>query len=316
MSSEKRSVLIVEDSPTQRLSIRVLLEKAGYQVEEAGNGCHALECLRERQPEIVLTDLQMPELDGLGLVRRLNQDFPSLPVVLMTGKGSEEIAVAALRSGAASYVTKDEPARKLLDTLDRVISTSRRAHRFTDVLEYVDQCSFSFVLGNERPVVLSCVQYMQSLVERHCFQDPADIRQFGVAIEEALLNALYHSNLELPETIHELEAEERNALASSRRKEGPYANRRIFASIKVSSEQVEVVVRDEGLGFQQQRFQDLIKRKDTSFIVAEGLRGLLLIHTFMDTVDFNDSGTEITMIKHSKPESHTARAVEFDPVEI
>src|SRR6185503_14693176 len=97
----------------------------GFEARTAANGVIALEEVRRDVPTVVLTDLQMPEMDGLELVKRLKQDFPGLPVILMTAHGSEEIAVEALRSGAASYIPKKNLDRDLARTLEAVLALSR-----------------------------------------------------------------------------------------------------------------------------------------------------------------------------------------------
>ena len=74
---------------------------------------------------MVLTDLNMPEMNGLQLVEAARGDFPAVPVVLMTALGSEEIAVEALQKGAASYVPKRNLAQDIADTLDRVVAVAQ-----------------------------------------------------------------------------------------------------------------------------------------------------------------------------------------------
>jgi CheY-like chemotaxis protein len=95
-------VLVVDDSSTQARLIEVILEDAKFEVEVAGQGLEALSAIQRDPPDVVLTDLQMPEMNGLELVQAIRQQYPFLPVVLMTAHGSEEIATQALQRGAAS----------------------------------------------------------------------------------------------------------------------------------------------------------------------------------------------------------------------
>src|SRR4051812_13957747 len=110
-------ILVAEDSRTQALQIQLLLEEAGFTVRLAQNGREALDLLRQEAPDLVLTDLDMPELNGLQLVESVRRDYPAVPVVLMTALGSEEIAVRALESGAASYVPKRKMPEDIVRTL-------------------------------------------------------------------------------------------------------------------------------------------------------------------------------------------------------
>ena len=99
-------ILIVDDEPLIRLNLRALLEDLGYGVAEAENGRRALECLDALQPDLVLTDLRMPEMGGLELISALKERAPGLPVMVISGTGSVADAIAAVRLGAWDYLTK------------------------------------------------------------------------------------------------------------------------------------------------------------------------------------------------------------------
>ncbi len=119
-------VLVVDDSPVDRTRAGGLLKKRPDLTPAfAANGREALAAIAARTPDLVLTDLQMPEMDGLALVETVRRTFPGLPVILMTAHGSEEIAVQALRKGAASYVAKRNLAAELVDTVLSVLEIAR-----------------------------------------------------------------------------------------------------------------------------------------------------------------------------------------------
>src|SRR5437764_11543745 len=110
-------ILVVEDSRTQAQEIRFLLEDAGFEVDVAGDGREALDLLGRGLPDAILTDLDMPRMNGLELVEAVRRDHPGVPVILMTALGSEDIAAQALQKGAASYVPKRNLTRDILPTL-------------------------------------------------------------------------------------------------------------------------------------------------------------------------------------------------------
>ena len=99
---QQRRVLVVDDAPNVLAALVVLLEKHGFVVETAGDGIEALSKVRELAPDILIADVEMPQLDGPGLVRKLREDLPDLPVILMTGHG-EHVAGPEL---GASYISK------------------------------------------------------------------------------------------------------------------------------------------------------------------------------------------------------------------
>src|SRR5262245_2143157 len=112
------TVLVVDDSPIDRRLVGGILEKiSGTKTEYAGDGAEALSKIERAPPDVVLTDLQMPKMDGLELVSTVRSRFPLVPVILMTGHGSEDIAVQALQRGAASYVNKSSISDELPDVL-------------------------------------------------------------------------------------------------------------------------------------------------------------------------------------------------------
>jgi len=111
------TVLIVDDNPMDRRFAGACVEESGMSATYAEHGKDALEKLDAEKPDIVLTDLDMPEMDGLALVRDLQRRDPTLPVILMTAKGSEEIAAEALAAGASSYVPKKNFQQEVMAAL-------------------------------------------------------------------------------------------------------------------------------------------------------------------------------------------------------
>ena len=110
------TILVVDDSAVDRRFVKGLLVKnADWRVVCVEDGAEALAFIRNDPPELVVTDLQMPNLNGLELVAAVRKEFPFVPVILMTSQGSEEIALQALSSGAASYSPKKQLAQDLAE---------------------------------------------------------------------------------------------------------------------------------------------------------------------------------------------------------
>lgn len=290
-------VLLVEDSPTQSLSISYALKSTGHVVHTASDGEEGLLKLGEHQPDIVLTDMNMPGMNGLELLQVVRQKFPQLPVILMTGEGNEAVAAAALKNGAASYVAKDKSMGALLETIDRIVAASTSAHSFGYLLDSIERCHYSFVLKSERALVMSLVQFLQHLASRAGLTDGETRRNLGVALEEALLNALYHGSLEVPDTFREMEQDARTALVAERCRTAPYKDRRIHVTADVTSTAIEVVIRDEGPGFNYAERFGTVGADDATFAVGAGMRGLILMHMFMDEVEFRGAGNEVRLVK-------------------
>jgi DNA-binding NtrC family response regulator len=116
-----RRVLVVDDEPTARRSLAWLLRDAGYEVLTAPGGAEALATLDQARVDVLLTDLRMPGVDGLDLLRRGRILDPDLTVVMMTAHGDVTDAVRAMSEGAFWYVRKPLDLDQLLDVLHRAI---------------------------------------------------------------------------------------------------------------------------------------------------------------------------------------------------
>jgi CheY-like chemotaxis protein len=294
------TILVVDDSAMDRKIAGGLLQKrSGWGVVYADDGLQALEQIEMHVPDIVVTDLQMPGMDGLQLVARVRQDYPLLPIVLMTAQGSEETAVRALQQGAANYVPKRILADELVDTVARVLSASSVDRTHSRLLHRLKRNVSQFEIENDLSLIPSLVHYLQQVLTRMRVCSETEVLRSGVALEEALLNAYYHGNLEISS---ELRLQDHNAyydLARERVTQEPYSNRRIYVSAEMTPTEATYVVRDEGPGFDPREIPDAT---DPANIEKPCGRGLLLIHTFMDEVHYNEPGNEVAMIKRHRVE--------------
>src|SRR5438067_886490 len=114
-------VLIVEDEPAARVGLEQLVKSWGFLAESAADGEEALEKITTFRPAIVITDLVMPRLDGLGLLRALQQQGADVTTLILTAQGTVETAVEAMKEGAYDYVTKPVDVQRLKVLLDKVV---------------------------------------------------------------------------------------------------------------------------------------------------------------------------------------------------
>jgi DNA-binding NtrC family response regulator len=121
-------VLVVDDDPGIRYTLREILEAEGVEVDEAADGDAALARLEHAHAPLVITDLRMPGLDGLQLLRRLVARSPAPRVVLITAHGSERTAVEAMKAGAWDYFRKPFEVEELLGVVRRALEAVRLAH--------------------------------------------------------------------------------------------------------------------------------------------------------------------------------------------
>jgi CheY-like chemotaxis protein/anti-sigma regulatory factor (Ser/Thr protein kinase) len=289
-----RTILVVDDSNEVREVAGSCLRDHGMTPVFAENGRDALDILARRRLDAALTDLHMPEMDGLELVERMRRDYSHVPVVLMTSRGSEKDAFEALRAGALSYVPKRELRGSLCDAMRTVVAAVEAGrHRGQTDIE-VGSGESNFVLGYEMEAFAALVSHLQANLEQIECCDDTQLFQVSTALGEALNNAIDHGNLELDSAIREESIEVYGRLRQERCLLDPYRNRRVHVTERINPGTVTYIIRDEGRGFDVSSVPD--PRNTENLLKASG-RGLMLIRTFMDDVSFNDRGNEITMVK-------------------
>lgn len=304
------NVLVVDDSAVDRRIVRGLLERAGvYEVAEANDGKEALDAVAQCPPDVVITDIRMPELDGFQLVTELKEEYPSVPVILMTGKGSEEIAARAMEQGAASYVPKVCLADDLLPTVERVLSAFREDRSHTRLMHHMDRCRLKFTLTNNLSVIRAMVSMAQQLLRCLPLADEVERLRVGIALEEALKNALYHGSLEIGAMVPKPSRAEYSAIAGQRIYVEPFRDRRIRLSVDIDRNRARFVIGDDGPGFNHVEEAHSAALEDQDRAAA---RGMSLMFTIMDEVVFNKAGNKVRIVKHAV--SHDDGTDETQPV--
>jgi DNA-binding NtrC family response regulator len=146
----KARILVVDDEANARNALAEILREENYQVETAADGFKALARAESFGPDLVLSDLKMPGMDGVELLGKL-KSTPELDVevVVMTAFGAVETAVAAMRAGAADYLTKPLNTDELLVVLERALERCRLRQEATQLREQLkNRYSFSNIIGN------------------------------------------------------------------------------------------------------------------------------------------------------------------------
>ena len=297
-TAECCALLLVEDNPADVRLVRELLKDSCFEgtVTAVENGRQALDALRAREGayDIVLTDLQMPGINGLELVEEAQRAYPSLPVVLMTAFGNEEIAFQALKKGAVSYVPKGLLGRELAATIRDVLEVCKATRDRRRLFACLTRSESEFCLANDPALIPPLIGHLGENLDRIGRHDEAERFHVGMALYEALTNAMFHGNLEMPSSLREEDEAAYYGLAARRRGESPYAGRLVHVIARETRDEVVYIVRDEGPGFRVGSVPDPAEAANLDKVSG---RGLLLIRTFMDKVFHNETGNQITMVK-------------------
>ncbi len=180
------TVLVVDDEELFRLCLCAHLERSGYRTVAAGNGEEALARIPECKPDILLMDVEMPQMDGLSALREIRKLHPRLPVVLVTGHGRVEAAIKAARMGARAFLTKPFDLREATQTVERIL-TEDRARR-TGPSTRAEPGAFDGLVGRS-----VAAQTARAALARAAIADPPTLLVEGpVGTGKSLAAALFH----------------------------------------------------------------------------------------------------------------------------
>lgn len=292
------TILVVDDAATERVRIAgVLSRNEQYRILTAANGVEAIQCVSENDVDLVLTDLQMTEMNGLELVRQLRETHAAIPVVLMTAEGSEQVAVRAIQEGAASYANKTDSVHLLHETVERVLAARAMELSHAAVLKHMTVDEYEFSLTNSRVLMSATAAFLRKAIQASGLCPEKELLRVGIAMEEALLNACLHGNLELDSKLREGDGDRFEALAEERAKADPWQNRRVEVTASISPLQAKIVVTDEGPGFDPASLPD---PTDPENLLKPHGRGIMMMRMFLDDIHWNECGNQVTMIKNSE----------------
>ncbi len=296
-------ILIVDDNVIDQRLVGGLLSKH-MQVELifAKNGTEALEKVVQAEPNLVLTDLNMPQMNGLELVAQMRERYPLIPVILMTAAGSEQVAVQAITAGASSYVSKRRLSQDLCDITKHVLELAGERRTQSLVQQRQQRWETALVVENDLSLITGVAAYLMQNLRGMDVCAPAEEVRIGIAVAEALMNAYFHGNLEVPSALRDESSERYYEVAEQRSQRTPYQDRRIRISARFSRGHAIISVSDDGNGFDTSQLPD---PTDPRALERNHGRGLFLIRSFMDEVRFNDSGSTVTMVKHSSKAAAT-----------
>ena len=143
-------ILVVDDEVNMQVVLRAMLKKEGYEVRTALDGREALKVLADDAIDVVVTDLKMPNLDGMGLLERVAAEYPTVPVIMITAHGTVATAVDALKKGAFDYITKPFEQDELKNVVLKAIKTRRLSdEEFVAGADDIDRYG---IVGGSEPI--------------------------------------------------------------------------------------------------------------------------------------------------------------------
>ncbi|QDU27730.1 Nitrogen regulation protein NR(I) [Anatilimnocola aggregata] len=292
------NVLVIDDSPIDRILVEGILKRdSRMKTTVATNGLDGLAKMEATKQDVVITDLQMPEMDGLQLVTAIRLHYPHVPVVLITAHGSEDLAIRALEQGAASYVPKSQVAEKLLDSVDQVLDLAKSDRSYELLASCMQEANFRFDLANDGALLERLVELVQQISTCMGLCDVGGQVRLGMALEEALRMCLYRGNLELSEADMRQVQFHRGAaqpLVEERRRAPGVSDRKLLVAVQLSPAQGLIAIRHEGPPL------NWLEDSSPEATAHDGLgdRSLILMKAFVDEVWLDPAGQQLELRIH------------------
>ncbi|MCF6365686.1 MAG: response regulator [Bacteroidales bacterium] len=290
-------VLIVEDDSASRFFLESLLESNNYEFRSAANGIEGLNIFEEYRPDIVLSDIQMPIMDGLELLEAIRDKKSDTIVIMVTAFGTENYAIQALHLGANNYLKKPVSGQELLRLLKKyqAILTSKYS---PDALPG-RLVSRNFILEfntefNKIPKIVDKV-----IVESAIDIDDNEKVNIELGLVELITNAIEHGNLNIDyfEKQKALDEGTLGELYDERMTSPVYKHRIITIKFFADNEKYQWTIIDEGDGFDWKLLPD---PTDEAHILELNGRGVFISRFLFDEVEYLGKGNAVIATKFLK----------------
>jgi DNA-binding response OmpR family regulator len=295
-SGGRTQILIAEDQDALRSLLCRMLAREGFEPIEAKDGENAIQLYQTLKPPVVVSDIMMPRMDGLTLLREIKKIDQGAAVILMTGHGNEEILLKALQGGATNFFKKPFNVRVLIREIHKIFQYKVEAVRSYLYSPFLVEESKSFALTTANAPYYPVVN--QITLQLPCLLADAEILNMKIGIEEMITNAIEHGNLGISfaEKSAALEEGRLGDLLAERIARPGNAQKRVYISSLLTMSSFRITVRDEGPGFDWRNLPELLPEN----LLAYNGRGIFLTKIYYDEVIYNAAGNEVTLIKNKK----------------
>ncbi|MBF0546884.1 MAG: response regulator [Candidatus Riflebacteria bacterium] len=288
--------LIVEDSSSARFFISSIAKQEGFEVKACENGAEALKTFKEFKPEIIISDILMPVMDGLQLLEEIRKKDHVTPFIIISSMDSPEYTLKALRLQANDYLVKpfkDKDLYQILEKYRRIIN-ARSVER--DVIGMLYHKSLGLRIKNNLDLVEKIVDRLVSETDDRIL--PRDRLGIRVGLVEIITNSIEHGNLGISfqEKREFLNNNPKNYLdfVTERDQMEPFRSRRTQIEFAMNSATCEWTISDQGDGFD---FKNLPDPTDPENLLQEHGRGILLSKFYFDEVEYQEKGNVVRLVK-------------------
>ncbi|MBF0549864.1 MAG: response regulator [Deltaproteobacteria bacterium] len=291
-------ILVVDDDPAILKLITKVLNKWGFPVTTASDGLQALELFRRESYPIVLTDVMMPQLNGIELLKEIRKIDPLTFVITMTAHGNENLAITALREGAANYIKKPFALDHIKDVVTRIARTIKQQLRTSPDRSAVVQEWMVLEIKNDLDKIFGVVNQALSCASN--IVKVEELSGLSIGLYEIILNAMEHGNLEInfDEKTRLIETNTYLGAMIERKCYAAFSSRTVKVISHINKTRIKVIVRDNGPGFDWRSKIGELEEMDPMELLNHG-RGILLARINFDEIRYNEAGNVVTLIKRA-----------------
>lgn len=289
-------ILLIDDEEFTRRELGGYLEDEGYSIITASDGEEGIKLFEKLLPELVLTDVKMPKMDGFDVLKVIKEKRPETRVIILTGHGDENMVIKALKNGANDYIKKPIHLNHLNESIIKAVESVKNLKKTIFNATNISNLNMDLSISNNLDAIYGVTNYITNL--NHRYFTKASCEKIKLALIECLRNSIEHGNLEIgyDEKNEYLEEGTFTKELNHRKSLEKYKDRKVFLNYILDKNKVCYVIKDEGKGFD---WENLPNAEEPDNIFKRNGRGILLIKLMMDEVSFNENGNEITIIKYS-----------------
>ncbi len=290
-----KKILIIDDEHPVRDVLKIALTEKSYTVVEAADGKQGIQVFKDSLPDIVLTDVQMPELSGIEVTKKIKEIKADADVIIMTGYGTEELIIEALRAGASNYIKKPVSFNELFNIINNLIIKRENRKRFIVNKDIVVSEKKTMLVDNDISKVWGIVN--QVLFNIPSYINESVVEGMKVGLYEILVNAIEHGNLGITydEKEEALNNNTYSALIKKRLREAEENSRKVNIQSMIENEKLTVEVNDQGSGFD---FKNRSTTSDPEMILSIHGRGILLTSLYFDKLEYKEPGNRVILGKN------------------
>ena len=298
MTVELNRILVVDDNPEILNDLATLLTIHQYQVDTTTSGCDAIRRLRKVCYDLVICDIEIPDINGLDFLEKLRQHNWTQEVIIITGYLEQDYFIRAIRLGAADFISKPIDGQQLLNSIEAVKKKSLLKQNQMVPLEDFEEAQLSYVIDPTKFSQITINQIMNPFLSQYLDLSQDTLNELLICADEMLTNAYFHGILELTKEERTQEFTQLKKIISQKLTEPAIASRRIRFTISLNKEKnsIRITVEDDGKGFDYKNWLQQLAKPISINLDCYG-RGLTMLYHLSDSLVFSKGGRKVEIIR-------------------